>query len=114
MQPPPPPSSSPTVTVAHGPLQAFGQVHRALKDNEKRLASLASESASIESVREVDSKVGAITRRFASDGRALRAETHSLLADLEELVMSMYEEHEAALRQASQQGVRGWWQKRAL
>ena len=34
------------------------------------------------------------------DGHRLRAETSSMLADLEELVLQMYEEHEAGLQEA--------------
>ena len=73
------------------PLQAFGNVHRALRENEKRLSSVTGELV------EVESKIQRATRQQQQEGRRLRQDMSKEVADLEELVLQMYEEHEAAL-----------------
>ena len=65
-----PPRAAPPPTSA--PLQALGQVHRALRDNEKRLTSLSDE-------------IGQASLRTQQDGEKLRAECDVRLAELEEL-----------------------------
>ena len=45
----------------------------------------------------VDGKLNKTVRRMQEDNAALRKETHDLLAELEQLTLQMYEEHEAAL-----------------
>jgi len=45
----------------------------------------------------VDGKLNKTVRRMQDDNAALRKETHDLLAELEQLTLQMYEEHEAAL-----------------
>ena len=45
----------------------------------------------------IDEKVSQASRRVEQDGRRLRAETSDMCADLEELCLQIYEEHEAAL-----------------
>ena len=74
-----------------GPLQAFGQVHRALRENEKRLSSFAGES------REQQQRMHEATRRLQQDGSKLRAETSDMIADVEELVLQSYQELEGKL-----------------
>ena len=71
-----------------GPLQAFGQVHRALRENEKRLSSFAGES------REQQQRMHEATRRLQQDGSKLRAEMSDMIADVEELVLQSYQELE--------------------
>lgn len=78
-----------------GPLQAFGQVHRALRENEKRLSSVSGDLEKITVT--IDEKVSRAARRIEQDGRRLRAETSDMCADLEELCLQIYEEHEAAI-----------------
>ena len=79
-----------------GPLQAFGHMQRALRDADRRLADLGHSQGALTTT--VDGKLDTMARRIQRDGAKLRSETHGLLADLEELTLQMYEEHEAALR----------------
>ena len=79
------------MAAAAGPLQAFGQVHRALRDNEKKLSGFASD------LRQQDERMEGATRKLNDSQRKLRTETTQMLADLEELVLQSYEEHEAKL-----------------
>ena len=78
-----------------GPLQAFGHMQRALRDADRRLADLGHSQGALTTT--VDGKLDTMARRIQRDGAKLRSETHGLLADLEELTLQMYEEHEAAL-----------------
>ena len=78
-------------TAAPGPLQAFGQVHRALRDSEKRITSINHE------VKESQANLSKTTRRLQADGKRLREDLSQQLADLEELVLQVYEEHEQAI-----------------
>ena len=73
------------------PLQAFGQLHKALRENEKKITSSSAEFSQ---------RLESTARQLQKDGRRLRAETSGQLADLEELVLQMYEEHEAGLQEA--------------
>ena len=75
-----------------GPLQYFGQMHRVLRESEKRIDR---ELHKVDST--VEDKVSEATRRLADDGRRLRADTTGMFTDLEDLVLQIYEEHEAAL-----------------
>ena len=84
-------SASSTVGGASGPLQAFGQVHRAIRENEKKIASFSGE------LRQQDERFHDASRRLNESNRKHRAETSQMLADLEELVLQSYEEHETKL-----------------
>ena len=78
-----------------GPLQAFGNMQRALRDADKRLDALGQSQLQVATA--VDGKLNKTVRRMQEDNAALRKETHDLLAELEQLTLQMYEEHEAAL-----------------
>ena len=71
-------------------------MQRALRDADRRLADLGHSQGALTTT--VDGKLDTMARRIQRDGAKLRSETHGLLADLEELTLQMYEEHEAALR----------------
>ena len=78
-----------------GPLQAFGNMQRALRDADKRLDALGQSQLQVATA--VDGKLNKTVRRMQEENAALRKETHDLLAELEQLTLQMYEEHEAAL-----------------
>lgn len=94
------PDTQPAGGGGGGPLQAFGQVHRALRESEKRLSSVSN------NVHETDQKLESTTRRLQQDGRRLRAETSQMLSDLEELVLQIYQEHEAGLKEAREMNLK--------
>ena len=97
---PQPPDTQPAPAGGGGPLQAFGQVHRALRESEKRLSSVS------QNVQDTDQKLESSTRRLQQDSRRLRAETSQMLTDLEELVLQIYEEHEGGLKEAREANVK--------
>ena len=81
--------------LGQGPLQAFGNMQRALRDADKRIDALGQSQLQVATA--VDGKVNKAVRRVHEDNKRLRKETHDLLAELEQLTLQMYEEHEAAL-----------------
>ena len=72
-----------------GPLQAFGNMQRALRDADKRLDALGQSQLQVATA--VDGKLNKTVRRMEEDNAALRKETHDLLAELEQLTLQMYE-----------------------
>ena len=76
-------------TAAPGPLQAFGQVHRALRDSEK-YQSINHE------VKESQANLSKTTRRLQADVKRL-GRTFAAASRPEELVLQVYEEHEQAI-----------------
>ena len=85
--------------TAKGPLAAFGHVHRALRANEKRILSVSGEVDQI--ANSIEHRVSHAAKRMEQDlqqdGYRIRTETSELFADLEALVLQVYEEHEAAI-----------------
>ena len=78
-----------------GPLQAFGNMQRALRDADKRLDALGQSQLQVATA--VDGKLNKTLRRVQDDNERLRKETHDLIAELEQLTLQMYEEHGAGL-----------------
>jgi chromosome segregation ATPase len=78
-----------------GPLQAFGNMQRALRDADKRLDALGQSQLQVATA--VDGKLNKALRRMQEDNERLRKDTHDLLAELEQLTLQMYEEHTAEL-----------------
>jgi predicted nucleic acid-binding Zn-ribbon protein len=73
----------------------LGKVHRALREsvqqNEERLGNMHTEIADVTS--SLDTRIEHATRRMHQE----HARTEGAVADLEELVLQIYEDHEAAL-----------------
>ena len=79
-----------------GPLQAFGSLQRALRETDKRVSGVNNELFTVAS--SVDGKIADTSSRLQRDCNELRAETRETVADLEELVLQMYDEHEREIR----------------
>lgn len=90
-------SDSGLPSTPHGPLQAFGSIQRSLRETEKRITSVNGEVANIAST--VDGKLQHFNHKCAQHDRKMREETRELIANVEELVMQMYDEHGRALAQ---------------
>ena len=77
--------------MPQGPLAAFGSIQRALRETEKRITGVSAEVASLSEA--VEGKLQQLSKKVQQHERKLREETQESVADLEELVMQMYDEH---------------------